>query len=336
MHNCRYGMGDYFEFNRAYFQWGLIYRRVKLKRFHRYLFPVVILVFTLSSCSSLGRQPTSWIYKSSSNIFYIKWTNNNGNIGGSFLSATSNQRNASTPITSDNTNFTGLISNGNITINLSGSETLTGTINNSSLSLNFPLGSNLVQAVFSPGQPKDFNDAVSKLTAETNTSNQRAKQKGVDDGFVNAIAQLPHLEADVSAATSKINSTRVALDSAFNAEVSYINSALTGSCQTDTQYTHASDLYNAVSSASTNYISSIDSLNYATSALTTNNNTFATESSNFSSSIMTKENNAALVKGENIQTNALKLLSDAKSRDAEVWDSAGAILDKFSKFTSCP
>ena len=275
--------------------------------------PVGLLMSLLSGCSAFGSQPTSWVSHSDSGVFYLKWTNSNGSINGVIYSTVPNHSNVDDPVLSENSSFTGQISHGNLTINENGSGTLAGTISNSKLALDFQAGSNLLAITFIPGQAKDYNEALSTFNTDIASIIARNQQRAVDEGFTNAIAQLPHLEGAVLSATAKVMSTSKNLNISVQNAVAFFKATFTQSCVTKQQDSRESDLYGLYMTASDDEYASYQELDRVTKTLSKNNSVFATESTTFSSSVQNKTTDEALVRGEKIERDALRLIKDADS-----------------------
>ena len=295
---------------------------------------ICLLISVTAGCSVAGKQPSSWVSSTTSEVVFIQWTEATGNLSGSLQTADLNSDTSGDPVKTNTASITGVISNGNITINADGS-TLTGKIDNSHLVLNIASGSEIIPLSFDPGTPNDFNRGVSTLTQIFMKNRVAADQIQTDNAFSTEIANLPAAEDSVKAAVQKVITSLTKLNSAATNLLQYSKVLLSGSCENFDKSSKIFDLNSNVFSTLSDLDYDITSLNSAKSDLHNIDLYFATESSVFSKGLVTKSALAAIAQGQKVEDSTNSLSATAGATRDKTSNSTDAAMSKVDAMSSC-
>jgi hypothetical protein len=155
----------------------------------------------LSGCAALGPQPTTWLATDSGNVDYLSWTNTNGTLSGTAQLTEASTGGSGDPATSSTEQVSGTESSGNITLRFGGSilgTSLSGTIDNQTLTLNGTGSSGPETITFHPGSFNDYKSAISRLAATVTKSRNTAAAAAMKAQITSDIASLSSEQTDVS------------------------------------------------------------------------------------------------------------------------------------------
>ena len=121
--------------------------------------------------------PGNFLYSGSIEAIFLAWVNTNGSLSGQTQDARlQNNTNGNEQISSTHGSFTGVLTNGQVSLNFGGflgwSNTVTGTYDGTTLTLNLPTQDGGIGSfAFVPATNTDFNNAVSALQTTAGNAN---------------------------------------------------------------------------------------------------------------------------------------------------------------------